>query len=69
MKIIRLTAMQKQSLLAQPESGMGWQRVDVELANGRRLENCAVRNAKILEAPELVDPGDIRGIALHADET
>lgn len=52
MKIIRLTAMQKQSLLARPESGMGWQRVGVELANGRRLENCAVRNAKILEAPE-----------------
>lgn len=48
-----------------PESGMGWQRVDVELSGGRRLENCVVRNAEILESPEPVDPQEICDIALH----
>ncbi|MBU3666219.1 MAG: hypothetical protein FGM15_10155 [Chthoniobacterales bacterium] len=48
-----------------PESGMGWQRVDVELADGRRLENCIVRNAEVLDVPEPLDPCDIRSIHLH----
>lgn len=48
-----------------PESGMGWQRVDVELADGRRLENCIVRNAEVLDAPEPLDTTDIRSIDLH----
>jgi hypothetical protein len=48
-----------------PESGMGWQAVDVELANGRRIENCVVRNAEILDLPEPVNVRDIRKIALH----
>jgi hypothetical protein len=48
-----------------PESGMGWQRVDVELADGRRLENCVVRNAEILDVTEPVDAAQIRGISIH----
>ena len=65
MNLVRLTTTQRDSLLRLPESGMGWQRVDVELVDGRRLENCVVRNAEIMETPEPVSPSEIRSISLH----
>lgn len=49
-----------------PESGMGWQRVDVELSGGRRLENCLVRNAEILESPEPPSRRDVASARQHS---
>lgn len=65
MNLIKLSTNQQKELLRQPESGMGWQRVDVELTDGRRLENCIVRNAEVLDVPEPLDPCDIQAIDLH----
>jgi hypothetical protein len=62
---ITLPAKWIEHLTQLPESGMGWQRVDVELADGRRLENCLVRNAELMETPEPVSPAEIRAISIH----
>lgn len=35
-----------------PESGMGYQRVDVLLEDGTELEDCTVFNAEEIEIPE-----------------
>ena len=36
-----------------PESGMGYQRVDVLLEDGTKLNDCTVFNAEEIEIPEL----------------
>jgi hypothetical protein len=38
-------------LLELPESGMGYQRVDVRLADGRELRDLVVFNAEEIEVP------------------
>lgn len=38
-------------LVGQPESGMGYQRVDVDLEDGTHLEGCLVFNAEQIEIP------------------
>ena len=38
-------------LLTWPESGMGYQRVDVTMADGREIRDAAVLNAEWLEVP------------------
>lgn len=38
-------------MLAWPESGMGFQRVDVTMVDGRQLHNVVVLNAEWLEVP------------------
>lgn len=38
-------------LVAQPESGMGYQRVSVEFVDGRQLTEALVFNAEELEVP------------------
>ena len=38
-------------LTQQPESGMGFQRVDVVLDDGTKLEDCIVFNAEEIEIP------------------
>jgi len=39
-------------LVQQPESGMGYQRVDVVFDDGTKLEDCMVLNAEQIELPE-----------------
>ena len=39
-------------LLELPESGMGYQRVDIRFANGRTLEDVVVFNAHEVEVPD-----------------
>ena len=39
-------------LRKQPESGMGYQRVDVRFADGRHVENVMVFNAEQLDVPD-----------------
>jgi hypothetical protein len=53
-------------LLGLPESGMGYQRVDVRLHDGRELRNLLVFNAEEIETPEPLSVEDIADIHLHA---
>ena len=46
-------------LLELPESGMGYQRVDVRLADGRELTDLLVFNAEEIEVP-----GELAGVAI-----
>ncbi len=39
-------------LTHQPESGMGYQRVDVVLEDGTKVEDCVVFNAEQIEIPD-----------------
>lgn len=53
-------------LLAHPETGMGYQKVDVLLKDGRKLEKVIVHNAEMLELPigsENVEADDIKTIS------
>jgi hypothetical protein len=51
---IRIQLAQKwvKYLIHQPESGMGYQRVDVVLEDGTKLEDCLVFNAEEIEIPD-----------------
>lgn len=53
-------------LLELPESGMGYQRVDVRFANGRELDDVVVFNAEELEVPNEFAQAEIKDIRLHA---
>jgi len=50
-----------------PESGMGYQRVDVRFTNGRELKDVVVFNAEDLEVPEEFAKVEIRDVSLHAE--
>jgi hypothetical protein len=52
-------------LLAWPESGMGYQRVDLRLADGRELRDVCVFNAEEAELPEAVADVSITDMQLH----
>lgn len=54
-------------LLAQPESGMGYQQVDVRFADGRHLENALVFNAEELEVPDSFADAEIQTLTMHRD--
>lgn len=52
-------------LRKQPESGMGYQRVDVRFADGRRVENVMVFNAEQLDVPETFAGAEVQELKLH----
>ena len=54
-------------LLTWPESGMGYQRVDVTMADGRELKNAVVLNAELIEVPAEFAEARIADIRLHAE--
>ena len=56
-------------LRKQPESGMGYQRVDVRFADGRRVENVIVFNAEHLDLPDTFDAEEITDVKLHSSTT
>jgi hypothetical protein len=62
---IKLDKRWVEHLLALPESGMGYQRVDVTLADGQELKNAIVRNAELLEVPDEFAEAVIADIRLH----
>jgi hypothetical protein len=49
-----------------PESGMGYQRVDVRFTNGRELKGVMVFNAEDLEVPDEFAQAKIKDLRLHA---
>ncbi|MGH9338279.1 MAG: hypothetical protein ACRD1R_01480 [Acidobacteriota bacterium] len=62
---IKLDKQWVERLLKLPESGMGYQRVDVRMADGRELKDAVVLNAEFLELPEDFKPGTVTEIHLH----
>ena len=63
----RLTSFQTLELLNQPESGMGYQRVDVVLADGRELLDRVVFNAEEIDLPDDVTSNEIVEIRLRTE--
>ena len=57
---IKLDSRWTERLLQLPESGMGYQRVDVRFANGRELKNVLVFNAEDLDVPD-----DLAGLEIQ----
>ena len=62
---IKLDKRWTDQLLTWPESGMGYQRVDVRMADGRELKDAVVLNADLLEAPAEFAETIIADIRLH----
>jgi hypothetical protein len=54
-------------LLEWPESGMGYQRVDVTMADGRELKDAVVLNAELLEVPTEFAQARVADIRLHTE--
>ena len=54
-------------LVTWPESGMGYQRVDVTMADGRELKNAVVLNAELLEVPPEFAQATVADIRFHAE--
>jgi hypothetical protein len=52
-------------LLKEPESGMGYQRVDVRFADGRHVENAMVFNAEDLDVPDSFAGAEVQELKLH----
>jgi hypothetical protein len=65
---MRITLEQRwiERLLVLPESGMGYQRVDVRLADGRELQDVVVFNAQEIEVPDEFAKAEIEDVRLHA---
>ena len=55
-------------LVEQPESGMGYQRVDIHLADGRELKNVIVFNSEEAEVSDEFAGAEITDVCLHALE-
>ncbi|HWB15890.1 MAG TPA: hypothetical protein VG538_05735 [Vicinamibacterales bacterium] len=54
-------------LVKWPENGMGYQRVDVTMADGRELKNAVVLNAELLEVPAEFAQATVADIRLHME--
>ena len=63
---IRLEPRWTKRLLELPESGMGYQRVDIRLADGRELKDVVVFNAEEIEVPDEFARAQIKDVRLHA---
>ena len=62
---IRLEPRWTKRLLELPESGMGYQRVDIQLVDGRELKDVVVFNAEEIEVPEEFARAQIKDVRLH----
>jgi hypothetical protein len=52
-------------LLNEPESGMGYQRVDVRFTDGRHVENATVFNAEQLDVPDTFADAEVQELKMH----
>ncbi len=62
---IRLEPRWTKRLLELPESGMGYQRVDIRLVDGRELKDVMVFNAEEIEVPDEFARAQIKDVRLH----
>jgi hypothetical protein len=67
MKTVRLSEAWSRRLVQLPESGMGYQRVDLVLKDNRVIDNVIVLNAEECQSPEEFDPADLIDIKIHRD--
>lgn len=63
---IRLDRRWTTELLRLSESGMGYQRVDIQFRNGRKLVDVAVFNAEEVELPDELARVEITELRPHA---
>lgn len=63
--IVKLPERWTAYLLTQPESGMGYQRVDVRFEGNRELKDVRVFNAEAIELPTEFTADQIRELRLH----
>ena len=61
---VKLEARWTERWLQLPESGMGYQRVDVRFTNGRELRNVLVFNAEDLDVPDDLAGLEIKELSL-----
>ena len=62
---VRLPEKWSRFLLGQPESGMGYQRVDVRMVNNRKITDVVVFNAEQMELPGDCEECEIEEIRMH----
>jgi len=65
MTTIQLSSKWRHKLAELPESGMGYQLVDVDLQDGRVLSGLMVFNCEECQSEVSFDPNDIVDIRLH----
>jgi hypothetical protein len=65
---IKLDSRWTKRLLDAPESGMGYQRVDVCFTNGRELTNVIVFNAEEVDLPDELAGMEITDLRLRAGQ-
>ena len=63
---VKLERRWTERLLDLPESGMGYQRVDVSFVDGRTLSDVVVFNGSELELPDKFGASEISDLTLHA---
>jgi hypothetical protein len=63
---IKLEPRWTRRLLELPESGMGYQRVDLRLGNGVELTDVLVFNAEEVDLPDEFAGAEIKDVRLHA---
>ena len=64
MKTVRLPAIWIDRLIHLPESGMGYQRVNIRLKRGRVLRDVMVLNAEECRVTEPFEPSEIEDVEL-----
>jgi hypothetical protein len=62
---IKLDPRWTRRLASLPESGMGYQRVDVRFADGRELKDAMVFNAEDLVVPDEFAQAKVENITIH----
>lgn len=67
--VVRLPRRWIDYLTRQPETGMGYQRVDLTLDNGTTVRNCLVLNAEEVELPDTIAVGEIREITVRKTDS
>lgn len=64
MTTIRLPAIWIDRLVDLPETGMGYQRVNIRLSQGKVLKNVVVFNAEECQVAEPFEPSEIEDVEL-----
>lgn len=64
MTTVRLPELWIDRLVNLPESGMGYQKVNIILKRGKVLKDVIVLNAEECQAPEFFEPSDIVDVQL-----
>lgn len=64
MTIVRLPEVWSERLVHMPESGMGYQRVNITLKRGKVLRDVVVLNAEECQVPESFEVSEIADVQL-----